>query len=92
MAWQYFYAKYNRDCDFVYCKTLSKKMRRGCYAKYNMDCGLVYSTLLKSLSVIIFGSPVPQGADPSPVPIHVATAGKNHLYEETTPPPPSTLG
>ncbi len=29
-----------------------------------------------------------QGADPSPLPLHAGTAGKSHLNEEITPPPP----
>ncbi len=29
-----------------------------------------------------------QGADPSPLPLHVATAGKNHLNKEITPSSP----
>jgi hypothetical protein len=33
------------------------------------------------------------GADPSPLPLHVATAGQNHLNEEITfPLPPTGIG
>ncbi len=31
----------------------------------------------------------PQGADPLPVPLSVAKAGRNHLNEEITSPPPN---
>jgi hypothetical protein len=30
---------------------------------------------------------VPQGADPLPLPLRAAKAGRNHLNEELTPPP-----
>jgi hypothetical protein len=33
-----------------------------------------------------------QGADPSPLPVHVATAGKNHLNEEIAPLLPTGRG
>ncbi len=33
-----------------------------------------------------------QGADPSPLPLHVATASKNHLNEEITPSSPLGFG
>jgi hypothetical protein len=34
----------------------------------------------------------PQGADPPPLPLRVATAGKNRLYEEITPLLPTGIG
>jgi hypothetical protein len=69
-----------------------KKLRRECLRQLFITRIATLCTLLKTLSVIIFSRPVPQGADPYLLPLHVATSGKNHLYDEITPLLPTGKG
>ncbi len=64
------------------------------YKYFGDDTLFLASVLYPAQSAVhIFGSlPIPQGADPLPLPLHVAKAGRNNLKEEITPLLPTWIG